>query len=70
MKYLNKISYPVIFAVFFAVTLIVTGAIQATIGTLRLFNQSEEKFESLGPKNTYSLAPVEQNLFYFSSPTN
>ena len=70
MKYLNKTSYPFIFVLFFSTTLIIMGVVQATIGTLRLFNQTEEKFESLAPKNIYSLAPNEQSISYFSSTTN
>lgn len=51
-------------------TLVIMGIVQATIGTLRLFNQTEEKFESLAPKSTYSLAPDENDISYFSSTTN
>lgn len=70
MKYLNRAPYPVIFVIFFSVTLAIMVVVQSTLGTLRLFNQSEEKFESLTPRNTYSLSPDEQNMFYFSSTTN
>jgi len=46
------------FILYFSLTLIILGAVQAVIGTVRLYNPSEQEYEKLSPK-TVSSIPIE-----------
>lgn len=52
---LNKKSFILQFTLYFSVVLIVLGVIQATIGTIRLYNASEQEYEKLAPDTVYTI---------------
>ena len=54
MKFLSKTSFLSLFLIVFSVTLVILGSVQAFFGTLRWYNASEQKHETLQNYPVYS----------------
>ncbi len=50
-------SFTLQFIFYFSVTLILLGIGQALLGTIRLYNPSEQEYEQLSPQKTVSVTP-------------
>jgi len=57
----NKKSFFVPFVLCFSGALILLGVVQATLGTMRLYNASEQTYENLAPKKTFTTDINTQN---------
>jgi len=55
-SHLNKKSFLLRFILCFSLTLIILGAVQAVIGTVRLYNPSEQEYEKLSPKTVSNIS--------------
>lgn len=54
MKYSPKKSFLLQFVLYFSIVLILLGVVQAIMGTLRLYNASEQSYEKLAPEKIYT----------------
>jgi len=55
MKYSPSTSFGFHFLLYFSVALLILGIGQSIIGTLRLYNSSEEEYEKLSPDKIYTI---------------
>jgi cytoskeletal protein RodZ len=51
-----KKSFFLQFVFYFSIVLIILGVMQATLGTVRLFNASEQEYEKLSPDTVYTIS--------------
>ncbi len=59
MKYsINKKSFLLQFVLYFSIALVLLGIGQSIMGSLRLYNASEQDYEKLSPEKIYTLPDV------------
>lgn len=56
----RKKSFFLQFMLYFSAVLIILGIIQATIGTMRLYNASEQDYEKLAPEKVYTVPEIKK----------